>query len=285
MEDFMNDKLNTMLKLRKEKSVKKAIYTNYNTQLKDTDDYYTPSMEVFIKKIKDPNILVKFLLLDVHKVRFKEKSLEIFLDFLLYRYSEKQVLKVFLKLEDVTIIHLFNGFIENIKELKSFDMYYDNNRHVNCNFHALCYSLFLYTKSMRKLEAIKKKINNTEDVLKRCIKIEKYSVKVPSTTKELCEWAKEIDAYIASCFEDIVSDDSNLYYFYKNLNLDFIIWIYKNEIMQIITKDSHLNSEQTKVSKIWKNRFFKDHVGPLPFVAIIYDPDYKSECWIKRSEF
>lgn len=192
----MNDKLNNMLKLRKEKSIKKAIYTNYNTQLKDTDDYYTPSIEVFIKKIKDPNILVKFLSLNVHKIRFREKSLEILFDFLLYRYSEKQVLKVFLKLEDETIIHLFKEFIEDIKELKSFDMYYDNNRHVNCNFHALCYSLFLYNKSMRKLEAIKKNINNTEDVLRRCIKIEEYIIKVPSTAKELYEWARAIDAYI-----------------------------------------------------------------------------------------
>lgn len=90
---------------RKEKSVKRALYHNHLRQITNRNKFDYRFIQVFTKKIKDPNLLVKFLQLDIYcydlgSEDFIMDLINDFIDFLQIHYSEKQILKLFEELND-----------------------------------------------------------------------------------------------------------------------------------------------------------------------------------------
>jgi hypothetical protein len=287
--------LTNIQNIRTEESVKKAISINYNVQIENINDYYTVSIEVFIDKIKDPDVLVSFLKLDIHKVRFRKNSLELLLDFLLYRYSEKQLLLFFVELEEYKEnIHNFRFFIENIIELKSFELYYKNNMDVKCELYDISPSLFVYLEEIRQHAVMEKKINNDKERLRHCVDIEEYSIEVPHTAKELYEcsnmlifdWSDMIEQYnedscFVTYFEKIVDKKRDIYCFHKKQNFDFVVEIREEIIIHVRDKkDSPLNYRQHEILNIWKKRFSKQAPKNIP-IEIIYTSDRSNiiYCW------
>jgi len=87
-----------------------------------------------------------------------------------------------------------------------------------------------------------------------------YEVKLPYSGNDLYVWANALQNCLNGYLNTICENLSTVYAFFRNNKISFAVEIVENDIQQALGKyNQKLDEEQTKVLKIWYNRFFKNN--------------------------
>lgn len=244
----------------KTKSVKKAVYQNYISQMQTYKSYNPLFVKPFCKTIKDTNILVDLLNLDfdVSKFKLDSESIEIFILFLKQYYSEKQILKLFkesinyaIYIEDTIFELLFN--INNMNQ---------HFQKVPCKIITI-HDEFVRCQSVIQYEKIKDKtLSYTQQELQACKSIDKYEVKLPRNGNELYIWANRLHNCMASYFFSIKAHKTIIYGFFQNSILQFVVEISDGKIIQSSSKNNNkLSAIEEKVLSNWYNLYYNSFIA------------------------
>jgi hypothetical protein len=130
--------LNKISNNRKEKSIRKAIFSNYQEQREDNYKYRHILLNLFSKNIQDCNLLLKYINLPICSKDFSAidlKNIKELLHFLQTHYTDKQILKI---LEDVVSYQQKIYFIDMLNQFSYAKNYIDEDfKKVKCSLHNL----------------------------------------------------------------------------------------------------------------------------------------------------
>ena len=263
---------------RKEKSLKKAVFNNYKIQMEDNQQYAPYLAILFIKKIKDINILVRFLKLSLHKYNILKYNVALLLDLLLVTYTDKQIFYLFHQLEsdDEYNVRVFNDLLRQLSDLSHVNQFYNEQKKPKCNLYDLHDSISEYARREKEKEVIGKTIDTSKHNLKPCVTIDNYSVSLPKTGDELYDWAGQLQNCMASYFEAIKMNETSIYCFFKNDSIDFAVEMKNKHVAQANgIANARLNPDQKKVLTKWLKRFFGPEAvslyeNPIP-IEVVYD--------------
>ena len=177
---------------RKEKSVKKAVYQNFLNQIDYKKRFNYSFIQIFTDKIKDPNLLVRFLELKLYYIDLDEydnKDIKSFIDFLQTVYSDKQILNLFSELNYDTINKtMFFDMIREFNYCKSFIN--EEFKKTKCELQELHNEFVKIAHENRYKDIYQKLLHYKKNKIKACVDIKKYP------TIQLCKVSAH---FISSC--------------------------------------------------------------------------------------
>ena len=243
---------------RKERLVKKFVYTEYLRQLKVEGSFHPGYINVLCKSITDPNILVKFLSLP--SLRYLDQQwieLEILIVFLKTYYSEKQIAKLFeINVREDRALYMLRDTFNML--MYDGDMISVHFQKVRCTMTAL-HNEFSRCQTQNQLEQIDEYVFvYTEEELERCIYLNGYKVQLPQSNIELFNWGETLHNCLLNYETPVKKRLSIIYGFYRDNELIFAVEIKNNRIVQASSKyNSELDIEEKFVLYEWFGRFFK----------------------------
>jgi len=261
-EMHIDDALKLISNYPKAKSVKKAVYQNYQEQLNDNGKFHSVFMEVFCKNIKDVNILKKLLQLKLESSinnNVKKDGISEIIVFLKRHYSEKQLLKLFSSNELNSSNYLFSDTVSEF--LYSKDIIENGFKKVACKIQVLHDEFVRYSREERYEYTIDQKLSYLKEDMKPCVGINTYQVKLPKSGKELLYWADVLHNCMAGYFEMIKNHTTIIYCFFKEDILIFAVEIRDNEVVQASGKyNANLTDKENQILTKWFELFFQKDV-------------------------
>jgi len=256
-EVYVRDALELISNYPKAKSVKKAVYQNYLTQLEDNGRFDSSFVEAFSNNIKDINILVKLLKLkleySMHSNIDKEGLNEIII-FLKQHYTEKQLLKFFSSKEFNSNHYLFRDAVSEF--LYDKDVIKNKFKKVSCKVQALHDEFVRCLREERHKDMQNKSLVYSKQDMKACIETNTYQVKLPKSGKELFDWADDLHNCMAGYFEMIKNHETIIYCFFQEDILVFAVEICDNEVIQASGKyNADLTIKQNQILTKWLELF------------------------------
>ncbi len=236
---------------RKEKSIKRIIYKQYLSIRRSIDFFINVS--TFTKLIKDSNILVKLLDINI-SVRSADDFVS-FIEFLKqYNYTEKQILNILSS--DILCDKLYLwDIIDEVLYIKQHNI--QSFKKVSSNVTAIYNEVIKHTIIHRHKLIFKLNLTYDNYQITKCTNIDNYNIKLPSTGKELYDWAKIIQHYLFSYFETINSKNTTIYGFFKNNILEFAVRVSNTTIFQASSKNnSALSVDQQNILDLWYLKHF-----------------------------
>ncbi len=216
---------------RKEKSVKKAVYTEYLRQMEEDRSFHPGDIYILSKTIADPNILIRFLSPGcLGSLGLRWEKTEVILLFLKHYYSEKQILKLFLFKRENDDKYLFYDVVNMLSEHT--DTIRDFFRPVRCTVRAL-HDEFVRCLHQKDIDEMPEEFfEYTHKELKKCIKIGRYTVHLPRSGTELFNWGRSLKNCLSGYGSRIRSKDTLVYGFFSGYELMFAAEIEYNKIIQ-----------------------------------------------------
>lgn len=233
---------------KKAKSVKKAIFENYENQMKHTKKFNPNFLNVVTLKIADVNHIVTLLKLENTHDYFEDyELLEKFFSFLLDRYSQKQVVYFFSNINSELTLR------DTLWMFKSLRYYLDASiEKVNCSIDHI-HNQFI--KLSKKLEYEKKELIKyvySDDQLNYLKEIDKYTVRLPENNYELFAWSDILENCLASYEYFIESQRTTVYGFFIKNKLIFAVEIRDGKIIQAYRKyNEPLNNFENSILRKW----------------------------------
>lgn len=230
------------------KSVKKAIFENYEYQIKNSKKFNPNFLNIVTLKIDDVNHIVSLLKLELCHDYFEDYELvDKFFNFLLDRYSQKQVVYFFSNIYDELI------FRDTLWMFKSLRYYLDASiEKVNCSLEHI-HNQFI--KLSKKLEYEKKELVKfvyTDFQLNYLKEIEQYTIRLPENNYELFAWSDILENCLASYEYFIELQKTTVYGFFIKNKLIFAVEICDGKIIQAYRKyNQPLDSFENKVLNLW----------------------------------
>jgi hypothetical protein len=241
---------------RKEKSIKKTVYQNYIYQMQNNHEFYHTLISIFCKHIKDPNILVKFIELDMTIVDFvlvDLKHIEALLLFLQEYYNDKQILKAFATVITTKDIQYFIDLLNEFSMLKDRDSFMK----VKCNITTLHDEFVRCAYVYRQSAIANVKLSYTKKEIDNCKNILDYKVRLPFKGSKLLQWGQTLHNCISGYFYGINENKTIIYGFYYDGRIDFAVEIVDGKIIQASQKyNKTLNNNQNKALDIWYKSCF-----------------------------
>lgn len=264
---------------RKEKSVKKAMFKNYASQIKNNNKYISNLPKIFIEKVDDPNLLIKFLNLDIYSMPLNFMFVGRAFSILSEVYSSKQLYRLFCEVvnEDKRTSFLFNDLVHELITIGDLKAVYAEYKKLRCTLMVLHDGIIDYNIERRKKEILGKDIATNKINLKPCVHIDDYEVKLPKKGDELYQWANDLSNCMASYFNTIQNNQTLIYCFFINEKIDFAIEIRNNLVIQASgLHNATLDASQKEVLGKWIKRFFNPEITKIPEehgipIEIIYD--------------
>lgn len=251
----VSNALNIIGNYRKEKSVRKTIYSNYENQLKNKRFYYYNLIEVFSKSIRDCNLLVKFINLEISLPNdsiINIQHIEHLIFFLQKHYTDKQIYILFSEMQTTYESNLFIDLLNNF--IYSKDSLDEMFRKVKCNLYELHNEFNRFSYSALYTEFFNTKFTYNKKDIENCVEVLNYEVKLPYSGKEIFEWADILHNCLDSYAVYILNKTSLIYGFFKKNELVFAVEIDAStkEIIQSSGKyNASLTTEEEKILKKW----------------------------------
>lgn len=229
---------------KKFKSVKKAIFKCYESQMVDTKKFNPLLIYIATNRFNDPNFIVNIIELthinnDKYLSKLEREVLFEFFDFLLRIYTQKQVY-IFLKNFDNFIKLDKNNFkrayivfqdILNQYKILKIDLKSDFKK-VKCTPRGIHdeFVRILNSKKYKHLQS--KKLHYTDNETRSLVNIEEYTVKLPQNGAELYCWADDLHNCMASYLDRLENKTTIIYGFFKGVKIQFAVEIRSNQIIQ-----------------------------------------------------
>lgn len=257
----IKDALSHILNHRKEKSLIKAVYENYETQIASRIKYRFPYIHCVCKYMSDPNIasrMVGFeLIKERNEQRFSFAGIENLFEYLAQNYTQKQIEQLiggFSKNNTYLFFDLLEMFLEfdeemlqSIEKIKPrFDAFHDAiaHHHRLLVHHKLLEISFSYSS----------------DEQNACVKVEPYTIRLPHNGLELFEWSSTLQNCLSGYAQWILSKETTVYGFFRENKLEFAVEVNNNSIAQASSKyNAKLSQEDTYLINGWFREYlFKE---------------------------
>ena len=258
--NYLDEAFQYILNQRKEKSVKRAIYEAYEKMIRSDGKFNPIYTYALTKHIKDPNILSKVInlpfyqkILDTYSENDKElldNGFESFIVFLKKYYSETQIYNM-LKSEKSRLLK------DIIQEIVFYEGYQGNSfQKTKANLKLLHNALVKANKTQRDIIALEMSFSYVKNVQDRCIDIDGYLVLLPTTGKELSQYANDLENCMLGYADSIYNNETVIYLFFREGEIKFAVEILDNQLWQASSRDNNLlNKSEKEVLKKWLNRF------------------------------
>jgi hypothetical protein len=248
-----------LLQNRKEKSIKKAIFQNYQNQIQTHNHFKTVLINVVLACIEDVNFICELLNRNLYTKYInisEELFVKQFIFFLKKYYEQKQIVRFIKEIADEQ-----SYFLDTLREF----IYLQHNldeifQKPKCTVIGLHDELVrCSSEKYRELQysIMISYLHNQEDAQSSVLD---YEVKLPYSGHDLYTWADELHNCLNGYLDLICENKSTVYGFFKNNKISFAVEITENEIRQASGKyNQALDKEQTKALQEWYKRFFKKH--------------------------
>ena len=252
---------------KKYKSVKKAIYRNYQFQMEQFKIYNPLLTYLATSKIDDPNFIVelinmKYINSDKLLSKLNKDMLFEFTDFLVKYYSYKQVIHFFrnfdnfLKMNSENFKRSYLAFQDILRQFNiiKYDLDKDSKK-VRCTPGRIHnhFSKILNLKKYKHLMI--RKLSYTTSELKAQTKIGNYSIKLPHNGTELYTWADDLRNCMASYLKEIENNQTIIYGFFADEKIVFAVEIRNGKVLQAYRS---YNRELTSLDKSLLSQWFRD---------------------------
>ncbi|MBE0515695.1 PcfJ domain-containing protein [Sulfurimonas sp.] len=233
------------------KSVKIALFENYAYQLKNNKTFNPNFVHMATSKFSNINHIVSLLALKLNFEVFDDEQLLFkFIDFMLSRYTERQVTHYFMKLESSNHQYILRDTLLTFKRIREL-LSHDTSK-VKCSPNAI-HRQFVQLSLTIKYK--NKPINHFEYStlqLSHQVKMGAYNVNLPKNNFELFEWANELQNCLAGYEDKIASHETTIYGFFMQSNLIFAVEIQMGAIIQAHRKyNLPIKPEQRKTLNLW----------------------------------
>ena len=254
----ISEALSYILKGRNEKSIKRALFNNYNMQLETYDMYQTVFINTILETINDPN-LASFLLQHVMYyegiTKDEEPYLKRLIVFLKKYYTEKQITSLIKQINDsYYLMDLLREFIyceEDIDELFI---------KPKCTMNALHDEFSRCARFMHAKQTFFNIVYRDQQE-KAETKVLGYDVKLPHTGKELFDWSERLHNCLSGYFHQIYENQTTVYGFFRNDTIEFAAEIADKTIIQASgICNQELTQTQQESLKIWFHRFIRSRL-------------------------
>ncbi len=236
----------------KAKSVRKAIFSNYEKQFEHYKRFDPSLIYIFTKLFTDPNHLMKLLhtifpLMTIDKDTYY--SFEKFVVFLLQNYTQKQVVVYFEKLQN-SAEYILRDTLNNFNYLSSEQK--ESFEKVKCTPIEIHDIFVKKTLQIRHAKLRDKIIKYGKFNLDMCMKLDDYTIKLPLTGAMLYGWGDIMHNCIASYMHWIEKGDTIIYGFFKGDTMKFAVEIQDNQIRQALGKyNKPISQEENEVLQKW----------------------------------
>ena len=226
------------------------MYQNFLNQIDDKNKFYYSFIQIFTDKIKDPNLLVKFLELKLYHIdldEYENEDIKSFIDFLQIVYTDKQILNLFSELNyDATNETMFFDMVREFDYCK--DILFKNFKKQKIGIKELHDEFVKISREKRYKNMYESKLNYKKIKSKACIDIKGYQIKLPQNGKELLQWADILHNCMAGYFDMIQKDETIIYGFFKDSILKFAVEIDDGSLIQASGKyNSQLENEEQEI--------------------------------------
>lgn len=248
--------LNEISNNRKEKSIKKALYTNYLMQLDNYGRFYTLFIWAITRAISDVNVIVDFLNIDLDYSLFKNtfnfEELHSLIVFLKQYYTEQQILRLFIRDEFNSNIGMFCDAVSESNYYK--DVIESNFIKVPCTVKALHDEFVRCAKEEKYKDIHNQVLKYSDEDMEACIKLDTYQIRLPRNGKELFEWAEKLHNCIAGYFNKIKNHKAVIYGFFEEETLVFAVEISNKKLIQASSKyNADLTIQENYILNKWLN--------------------------------
>jgi len=250
---YVNDALIYLANYPKEKSIKKALYHNYTQQMDQYSKFNAIAIEVFCKTMNDTNIIVKLLNLGSMFLIDSGLNTQEFCQLMIFLkkyYTEKQLFKLFSSQEFENKPFLFRDILrEFITMQESIEHLF---KKVACKAVALHDEFVRCGVEERYKYMFSKTLSYKAKEIKPCITMGRYKVRVPQTGMELFKLAESLHNCMAGYFDAIDCNETIIYCFFKDDDLQFAVEVSDGYIRQASGKyNRELLKEEEKVLEKW----------------------------------
>ena len=255
-----NDAFDFILNYRKERTLKKAILLNYRKQIRTKNTYDFFYIHSILKHIKDINIALRMIELDLSEYVDELKdisSLDIFIEFLSTTFT------------DIEIERIFNGFLSNyifwLKDtLHSFNEIEDSINElpkIKANYKNIHDEIYTLHNKISNKEMFKQKFIYENTFNEACVQVGDYKATLPLIGLELYEWSKDLSDCMFTYASEIKQRETTIYGFLLNDKIKFAVEIKNNKIVQLSKRFNDPLEEKDKTFvKEWFVRFFGDKI-------------------------
>lgn len=254
---------------RKEKSLRKEIYLHYQKNILKDAKYSFRYMLAVSKNIKDVNIAVKMINIDIEKhiaydrchetleymnayqyIDLMESSTLLlkFIKFLATRYSDKQILALFKQYDSMEkswfldTLNLFNEVSDKLDDFIS----------PKCNNILFHNAIAKYHRVVVDEENFKLVFTYTKEELDKCTNIGPYKVILPKSGKELHNWSIALNNCLTSYIKQVAKKQCIIYAFSKYEKPVFAVSIRDEKIVEAKANyNSDLFLEDAKLLNKW----------------------------------
>ena len=233
------------------KSVKIALFENYAYQLKKNKTFNPNFIHMLTSKFSNVNHIVSLLALKINFEVFDDEPLLLkFIDFMLARYTEKQVTHYFMKLESSNHQYILRDTLLTFKRIRE-SLSHDTSK-VKCSPNAIHKQFVQLSLAIQYKNQAINYFEYAALQLSHQVKIGAYNVNLPKNNFELFEWANELQNCLAGYEDKIASHETTIYGFFMQSNLIFAVEIQMGAIIQAHRKyNLPIKPEQRKTLNLW----------------------------------
>lgn len=255
---------------KKYKSVKKAIFKNYQFQMEESKKFNPLLTYLSTSKIDDPNFIVELINMEyINNDKFLDKlersALLEFIDFLMKHYNYKQIVHFFknfdnfLKMDSKNFKRSYLAFQDILRQYSiiKYDLDKDFEK-VRCTPRRI-HDQFAKILNARKYKhLLDKKLTYTEKELKAQIKIGEYNVKLPHNGAELYTWADDLSNCMASYLNEIETKQTIIYGFFIDEKIVFTVEVRNEQILQAYRSyNRSLSSYEQSILAQWFKLYYE----------------------------
>lgn len=248
--------LDYVLDYRSEKSLKKAVFKDYEKQISSTKKYIFSYIHCVCKYMSDVNIASRMVTLkfeDDSVARNDYRGIKRLFAYLSQTYSQKQIELLMNDLSDdagfvfFDILEMFSQFdnemILKIEKVKPKSMEFHNEI---IQVHRTLVQEKLFEMSFEY--SVRQK--------RGCVIKEPYSVQLPQNGLELYEWSVTLQNCLSGYGELIKSKRTTVYGFFKDDILHIAVEVKNNQIVQANSKyNQKLSRDDTNIIKAWFDEY------------------------------
>jgi len=259
--------LDFVMNYHKEKSIKRAFYTNYKFAITHMHRYSPYSDYLFSRTIDNIDLLVK--LYEIHPT-IKEKIFtqnnffagERLLHFLKRHYTQKQITKFFIREFQIAKKHkerwnFWEDTLHMIKHETRLDLWQENFYKVKLNIHSLHDELVRVSHLIQFRDNDKPFIYEQTYLMASTLH-EGLEFKLPSSIQELSLWSALLKNCMFSYADKIMHQNSIIYGVFAKNKLLYAIELQEFQITQARAyANATIPEDDMKIIKKWEQKYFQ----------------------------
>ena len=248
--------LDYVMNYRKEKSLQKAVFEDYENQISTTKKYNFYYVNSVCKYIADVNIAKRMVTLKFEDEFAGNRSYvgaEKLFAYLAQTYTQKQIESLINEFSHHNVYMFFDT-------LEMFSQFEDEMMQMIEKAKPKCYEFHDAIVSYHRLAVAQKLFHTSFEYSvqqkRGCVIKEPYSVQLPQNGLELYEWSVALQNCLSGYGELIKNKHTTVYGFFKDSVLHIAVEVNNNQIVQASSKyNQKISREETNLINAWFDEF------------------------------